>query len=421
MYDVLKNKSPLPGTPVESFENRDRVIRKVRELCGWNRPSFPGSQPTSLCRESISLLLRNDYVVCEKSDGVRALLLSASGSIFLIGRLEEVHEIKMKLPVRGNLSQSQQLTLLDGEVVMDKNPEDNSVSYRYLCYDGICIQRKPLNKMNLLQRLSFVYTHVIVPLKMAGIYSSVTNKPLGDTDNSDPSDKLEIYLKDFFDITQIKHINNISVKLPHISDGLIFTPVNTPYTPGTCKSLLKWKPPHLNTVRFNNFTVVRLISASTPRLVQLFVSDSGTRVFYNEFLAPYGDVYKKIMEVALTDQITQIIVECSWITDSRIYTFIPNLRNPKADIKQRSTQSLTEGKIDYDFDNGTWIEGGWYADRIREDKNLPNHISVVKSVKSSIEDDITFEMLVDEVEIFKKNGKIPLYKKSFLPQKYEVL
>ncbi|EAN32635.1 mRNA capping enzyme catalytic domain protein [Theileria parva strain Muguga] len=419
MYDLRKNKSPLPGTPVESSENKDRVLRKVRELCGWSRPSFPGSQPTSLCRESISLLLRNDYVVCEKSDGVRALLLSASGSIFLIGRLEEVHEIKMKLPVRGNLSQSQQLTLLDGEVVMDENIEDNSVSYRYLCYDGICIQRKSLNKMNLMERLAFVYTHVIVPLRMAGIYSSTPNKPTDGTDNSEAYDKLEIYLKDFFDITQIKHINNISVKLPHISDGLIFTPVNIPYSPGTCKSLLKWKPPHLNTVDFG--VDVLYDDIKRPRLVQLFVSDSGTRVFYNEFLAPYGDVYKKIMEVALTDQITQIIVECSWITDSRIYTFIPNLRNPKADIKQRSTQSLTEGKIDYDFDNGTWIEGGWYAERIREDKNLPNHISVVKSVKSSIEDDITFEMLVEEVEIFKKNGKIPLYKKSLLPQKYEVL
>lgn len=99
-----------------------------------------------------------------------------------------------------------------------------------------------------MERLAFVYTHVIVPLRMAGIYSSTPNKPTDGTDNSEAYDKLEIYLKDFFDITQIKHINNISVKLPHISDGLIFTPVNIPYSPGTCKSLLKWKPPHLNTV-----------------------------------------------------------------------------------------------------------------------------------------------------------------------------
>ncbi|UKK02135.2 mRNA capping enzyme [Theileria orientalis] len=355
------------------------------------------------------------FAVCEKSDGVRALLLSASGSIFLIGRLEEVHEIKMKLPIRGNLTEFQQLTLLDGEVVTDK-ADNGSVVYRYLCYDGICIQRRPLNKMNLLERLAFVYTDVILPLrqsKMANIQQNLNNNT--DSDYRETTDNLEIYLKDFFDITQIKYIDDISVKLPHVSDGLIFTPVNTPYSPGTCKTLLKWKPPHLNTVDFSIDVVYD--DMKRPRLVQLYVADSGTRVFYNEFLAPYGEVYKKIIEMALTDQITQIIVECSWITDSRVYTFIPKI---KSDPKNRF-QSSTEGRIDYDFDNGTWVEGGWFAERIREDKNLPNHISVVRSVKSSIEDDITFDMLVEEVENFKRNGKVPLYTKCPLPKSYEIV
>ncbi|AFZ79231.1 mRNA capping enzyme, putative [Theileria equi strain WA] len=397
--------SELPGTPITCAETRGRILKKVRELCGWENRTFPGSQPVSLCRDSLPLLFRSEYVVCEKSDGIRSLLLSASGSIFLIGRLEEVHQINMKLPLRGNPSEFQQLTLLDGEVVNDKYTVDGVVKYRrrYLCYDAICIHKNSLKHLNLLERLSMAYTDIMVPL----VASKVASAPDDESQNY-----LEIYLKDFFDITQITHIDKFSNKLPHITDGLIFTPVRVPYTPGTCKSLLKWKPPHLNTVDFS--IDVLFDSTKRPRLVELYVSKDGARSSYKEFLAPYGAIYSRILKQAITEQVGQIIVECSWISDSRVWTFVPNLKHSDPRAAGGSESVL-------DFDNGVWMQGGWYAERIREDKKHPNNISVVNSVKMSIEDDITFEMLVDEIEMFKKNGKVPLYNKCVLPKNYSIV
>jgi hypothetical protein len=36
----------------------------------------------------------------------------------------------------------------------------------------------------------------------------------------------------------------------HENDGLIFTKVDSPYKPGRDFNIVKWKPPHLNTIDF---------------------------------------------------------------------------------------------------------------------------------------------------------------------------
>ncbi|ORM41938.1 mRNA-capping enzyme [Babesia sp. Xinjiang] len=367
-----------------------------------------------LCRNDLPLLFRSDYVVCEKSDGIRALLLAASGAIYLIGRDEEVYHVPIRLPVRGNASESQQLTLLDGEIVIDTVEIDGVQCQqpRFMCYDGIYVQRRSLRELNFLERLSIVYTDIIQPYAKSLKNQSYVGKN-SETNSKTNTPPLAIYLKDFFDISHILHIEEFAQQLPHVSDGLIFTPVRLPYMPGTCNKLLKWKPPHLNTVDFS--VDVLYDEHRSPRLVELFVMLKGTRVFYNEYLAPYGEVYRHILSMAIRSKVTQLIVECSWITDSRVWTFIPKVR---AKRENTHVTSVNDGKADYDFDNGTWIQGGWYAERIRVDKKLPNSLSVVDSVKSSIEDDITLEMLLQEFDLFNKNGKIPLYQKCIMPKGY---
>ena len=61
-------------------------------------------------------------------------------------------------------------------------------------------------------------------------------------------------MKDMFEVWQtpylFKLIDHDSGILLHENDGLIFTVDQCPYYPGTCEEIMKWKPPHMNTVDF---------------------------------------------------------------------------------------------------------------------------------------------------------------------------
>lgn len=49
-----------------------------------------------------------------------------------------------------------------------------------------------------------------------------------------------------------EYLLNYYIKnIPHNNDGLIFTRVfDSPYKPGTCDYIIKWKPPQMNSIDF---------------------------------------------------------------------------------------------------------------------------------------------------------------------------
>ena len=70
-------------------------------------------------------------------------------------------------------------------------------------------------------------------------------------------------MKEMFHVWQAGTIfDNILNKLQHENDGLIFTTKASPYYPGTCEHIFKWKPMHLNTIDFNAVP----ISSPSPAL-----------------------------------------------------------------------------------------------------------------------------------------------------------
>lgn len=63
---------------------------------------------------------------------------------------------------------------------------------------------------------------------------------------------ISIIVKDFYFFESAEYLLKYYIQnLPHKNDGLIFTKIDdAPYKPGTCNYIIKWKPPHMNSIDF---------------------------------------------------------------------------------------------------------------------------------------------------------------------------
>jgi len=171
---------------------------------------FPGPQPISIERKHFKVLASQPYVVCEKTDGVRHMLVCFEASdgkkiCALADRAFHVTYTTLTVP---------RDTVLDGELM-------DGV---YYVYDAIRVKSEDLRKTTLTHRLS----------KAKAVVKSILKQP-----------KLQVKVKEMVPLCDVAQI-----KLSEKSDGLIFTPLEEPVRMGTHETLFKWKPRHLITIDF---------------------------------------------------------------------------------------------------------------------------------------------------------------------------
>ena len=324
---------------------------ECRRLCGWERETFPGAQPVSLTKKNLSQVARTPYVVCEKSDGERHMLMVYKGFVYIIDRMFNIYRVNLSLP------NPEKTSLLDGELIVDTPSPGKPTIVRYLVYDAVYVHGRSVSNESLLHRLKAAFTELIRP-----------RTPRKD-------DSFAIYCKDFFDVCHSASVVfPLGCRLPHLCDGLIFTPVDDPYRGGTCQRLLKWKPAHMNTVDF----VLDLVMGFEKDQVhaKLLVAEAGVQKFKGNWLSRTGEMWNWLVENR--KEVNGKIAECGW--DPNAYTFIPTSRKEFVET-------------------GQWIEGGgWVLHRIRDDRTIPNDESVVEKVKMSIEDGISIEQLHDTLK-----------------------
>jgi hypothetical protein len=171
---------------------------------------FPGPQPISIERKHFRALKSQPYFVCEKTDGVRHMLVCFETSdkkkiCALVDRAFHVTFTTLTVP---------RDTVLDGELM-------DGVFY---VYDAVRVKGEDLRKKTLTERL--VQAKVVV--------KSILKQP-----------KLQVKVKEMFPLNEVSKI-----QLGEKTDGLIFTPVEEPVRIGTHETLFKWKPRHLITIDF---------------------------------------------------------------------------------------------------------------------------------------------------------------------------
>lgn len=107
---------------------------------------FPGSQPVSFSARDLGKLENQDFWVCEKSDGVRVLFLVVTDyatkdqSIYVIDRHNTYRQlVGLFFPHHENPMMPLKNTLVDGELVIDVDPNTKRETMRFLAFDCLVI------------------------------------------------------------------------------------------------------------------------------------------------------------------------------------------------------------------------------------------------------------------------------------------
>lgn len=329
-------------------EDLMNVMLKCLELENKvDNSKFIGNHPISLTLDNIPLLLTNDYMVCEKTDGVRALLFvhfkkdQNNSSSYFYDRKNRFIEIEHKFIAEKD-------TILDGELFYDDNENLRFAVFDCVLYEGLLVKNKDYLK-RLFYCDAFIKKQQGNPVKRL----KTTVK------------KIDIYLK-----TSLKSYGFIEVykqieSLKHENDGLIFTPVNEPYLFQKRGSILKWKPPSINTVDL------------------------------------------KIEKIKDHDKLYALKCGYSTTTDLILDYFVPE----DGDILDLSDGSIGEFKYDktkivLDYENLCVKQGGWVLYKMRTDKDTPNHYRVAVNIINSLDENLDIEKLSRYYKPMRNNYKL---------------
>uniref|UniRef100_A0A7S2S5N1 mRNA guanylyltransferase n=1 Tax=Mucochytrium quahogii TaxID=96639 RepID=A0A7S2S5N1_9STRA len=398
-----------PGEFVRDAHLLRALKRECLQLAGKENDNFnrfPGSQPVSLLNQHMTVLKNQKFLVCEKSDGVRYLLLfytipfvvqnppkcwpkvlgGRTGSVFLVNRKFEFITVpEIDLVLSDSLLRSLSGTLLDGELVkdevLDDNPEDGgemdidgeeksskrgpkTFQSTFLVFDTLSVCGKFVGHLDLFDRLRAAQGEIIFKLRMYHLQ------------NGPPKDVV-ITLKQMYAKEAVPFILDKVLKgLPHENDGLIFTRYDKPYKPGTCEDILKWKPRYLNSVDFEISPMWGLNDDGVAewRYCRISAARRGVSL-------PFGFMYvDEKDQKMLRDKYngTPAIIECVRPDDWFLYEPPKDRNTPWNDeIKHPGP--------------------GWKYLRLREDKHIANDINTVNRVIDSIESGITGDVLKQEL------------------------
>ncbi|TXG72886.1 hypothetical protein EZV62_001465 [Acer yangbiense] len=240
-------------------------------------------------------------------------------------------------------------TLLDGEMIIDKLPDSQKQERRYLIYDMIAINQVSIIERPFYERWKMLEKEIIEPrnYERHNIYQS--RNPYYRYD----LEPFRVRRKDFWLLSTInKLLSEFIPRLSHDADGLIFQGWDDPYVPRTHEGLLKWKYASMNSIDF-------LFEGGADDRQLLFLFERGKK----KLMEGNSVVFKDGSDPS---SYFGKIIECTWKSEERV----------------------------------------WECMRIRTDKSTPNDFNTYKKVMRSIRDNITEEVLMNEIN---EIVRLPMY------------
>ncbi|WVR05003.1 hypothetical protein IAU60_002015 [Kwoniella sp. DSM 27419] len=363
--------TPIPSIPGQLLTDsiiQSFLAHKVAELCNLHSPKFPGSQPISFTSSSLELLEGKDFWVCEKSDGVRVMILvvmngmTGNQEVWLIDRKERYFSISdLHFPHWENIDKPLGETILDGELVIDIDPKTGAETLRFYAFDCLVLNGDNIMKKPLLSRYGRLRDWVIKPFE----------KSLRTYPEWRDALPFQVVAKEQELSYHIAHVLNVHIpKLQHGHDGLIFTCCETEYVPGTDEKILKWKPPSENSIDFKlelRFPPSHQNPSEPDYYAKpeflLYTWTGGNDYEFYDHMGMEDEEWEKFKESG--EQLDDRIVEVTWDTE----------------------------------------HGHWKMLRIRDDKQHGNHKSIMQKILISIEDGVEIEALLARTDSIKAAWK----------------
>ncbi|KAH9180512.1 mRNA capping enzyme [Lactarius sanguifluus] len=349
----------LPGNIVPKNSEQDTWLRNhVATLCGLNHDrDTSGFQEVNLLAsgtKDLERLEQDDYWVCEKSDGIRVLLVvltnldTSEQIVCIVDRHNIYREISgLFFPHYEHPERPLRSTVLDAELVIDVDPRTKRETLRLLCFDCLVVDNANVMSKTLDKRYYRLKEYVSKPYA----------KMLRDHPHMVESQPFDIQVKEVNFSYSIDKVFLDIPNLQHGNDGLIYTSVSTPYVPGTDRNILKWKPPSENSIDFK----LVLRSPTQPDMhakpifaLHVWCGGEGAKATYEPWDTMYvnDDEWESLK--ASGEQIDDRVVEVHWDTAGE----------------------------------------RWRMMRFRDDKPQGNHRSVVENIVQSIADGVEKDTLL---------------------------
>ncbi|SCV67665.1 BQ2448_5276 [Microbotryum intermedium] len=355
----MEHRAPVPDRVPGELVQDPALLYQVQEhlsqLCGLSALRFPGSQPVSFDSQSLKMLEQEDFWVCEKSDGVRVIVLVVATSegqqVYLVESIR--NPFLIEFPHQEGLEYDHSNTVLDGELVIDVEPGRGQV-LRLLLFDILVIDSENLMQKPLHKRYGRLKAFIVDPY----------DKLLESNPEAREYLPFEVRLKPQELSYGIEAVFREHVpKLLHGNDGLIFTSAEAVYTPGTDPKIensidfvlqLKF-PARSDNDHEPNYTA--------KPIFMLLMNHGHEGSFYFDTMSVDDDTWEKWK--ASGEQYDDRVVEVVW-----------------------------------DFDRQTWR-----MLRFRDDKFEGNYKTVVNSIIKSIQHGVEEERLVQHAPRIKSAWK----------------
>ena len=447
---------------IEKFKNQNpeylgHIIKNLNSKYNnkSNKFIFPGLQVINMDREKLNFFTHysDRFLLCEKSDGVRYLLIQyRNGICHLVARNLEFFEIYIseKLPPSQYGGDWNIDYLLDGELILDDVNEEfddrskfiqfkgKHKKINFLIFDAVVIKGINYGHLPFYKRLD-IFSKVFKDEYEANKYikncaksfvnkvkeelssmRSMNNKSIdfpnpgkleknikvivpGTTTTSNANNKsITLYMKDYYNFNDVGKLNELIKLLPHHNDGLIINVDDYPYYSGQSCEIFKWKPIEMNTIDFEI-----KYNKNKDRFLLCVVINEGDGINKSsllpvEILCFESDEEKNKFKNIYNQNENKLIAECFY--DANLFNdevainnyYLSKIKNQKNDRLSMKLEDFPD-EIDFKLDQKN-LKGGWRFQRLRNDKSSGNYINTYQNIKICIKENLHIEEVLFTVE-----------------------